>query len=1197
MKRSKLFALALGATLVLVAILAMLAFSSPVQTWAARKALAGQPGLSGEIGRVSAGLSRAELNNVRIVQDGVVVTLGVVDARYSAWDYLTKRRLNVTSVTVRDLAIDLRNATPSPSPEPAGEPFRGILSHAELPVDLHLARFELDGHALLPDHQVARFTAIATDLGTGRRGRIEWTAEFTHAIPDAPLQTLRARGVAVINTTAERRIDNVELDATAIAEGPKLPRDELKLSAKANQPAAGGDESYSVAVALIRPGRQAESLLGGTARYDAATREFAGAWEISVRTEQLATLLAGLGLPEVAAIGAGQFAFNPSTSAASANGELEIDVTRLEALSPQLSPVGAMRLQVAFASGFSGDVAELERLQLHATTADGRQLAQVRTAQPVGFNLSERRAVFADATSELARVAVQELPLAWAQPFLEGLSIDQGTLSLQLAIEAEPDGSRVRARSMEPLRVQGLTVRQGEHLLADRMTLTLQPSIDYTSERIIGELTQIHLSTPAGDTITGQLGATITDPFKTRIVTFRTQVQAELIEAYRPYLPLNLNPGRLSAHLRSEGRLAGTTLDLAQAQATMHRDGAALLAAFELRQAVAIDLEKTTLVVPQPTATAARVTLGEIPLAWAETFVENAKLSGVFTGTTLDVALRSLDDATVTTAAPLTFRGVTVALGGKPTLQGLDLAGDLTATKRGSTVAYDVRRLELRQGDAVLATLAAVGEAGLGDAMTLTAKGQLEADIAALLKQPVASEFATLSRGRVTSTFDAQLTDTVRAQASVALRNLVARKDNQPLGDLELTLTATAKPDGSSGTVRAPLTLTQAGRRSDVIVDATFGKATDRDTLIFTGKVAGKELYVDDFQALATLAPETPPSRPAPSPTIGGPRPTTPPAPTRDSEPFWKGKNGKLELDLAKVVYGKDYVISHVRGTATITDSRLAFEGLEGRFNNEPFRLDAGVAFDARQAKPYALTGVMNVAGFDLGQFLRAANPKQPPAVESRLAVAANLSGNGATITDLAKGVYGRFELTGSGGVLRALGRKGQAVGAVSSIVGLIGAARGSNTTAAIAELTSAFNELRFDRFAMQLERGADLNIKVTSLEFISPFMRAIGAGAITATEGAPVENQPMRINLQFGAKDSLAALLSRAGALSEKQDEQGYHLMSKSFTVGGSASNPDSSSLWGLLAEAAASAAARALSKPEPQPQSQTPEEPGRTP
>jgi hypothetical protein len=625
------------------------------------------------------------------------------------------------------------------------------------------------------------------------------------------------------------------------------------------------------------------------------------------------------------------------------------------------------------------------------------------------------------------------------------------------------------------------------------------------------------------------------------------------------------------------------------------------LADFELRQALTIEFETKELRLPEPAATAARVTLGEVPLAWAEAFVENAKLSGVFAGATVDVSLRSLDDVTLSTAAPFRFRDVTLALDGKPTVQGLDLAGEFTATKRGATIGYDVRRLELRQGENRLATVTAVGEAGMGEALTVTAKGELEADLAALMNQPVAAEFATLSRGRVTSTFDAQLAETIHAQATVALRDLVARQNQQPLGDLELTLTASAQSDGSSGTVRVPLTLTHAGRRSDVFIDASFAPAADRETRYFTGKVTGKDVYVEDFQALAALAPEATPPAAAQSSTIGAPRPaprpTTAPAPTRDSEPFWKGANGQLELELAKIIYGKDYVISEVRGGATITDSRLALDGLQGRFNQDPFQLDAGVTFDPRQAKPYALSGVMKVAGFDLGQFLRAANPQQPPAMESRLVVAANLNGNGATPTDLAKGIYGRFELTGSGGVLRALGRRGQTVGTVSTIVGLIGAARGSNTTTAIADLTSAFNELRFDRFAMQLERGPDLNIKVTSLEFISPFMRVLGAGGITATEGATVPSQPMRINLQFGAKDNFAALLSRAGALSGKQDEQGYYLMSRSFTVGGTASNPDASSLWTMLAEAAASAAARALARPEPQPPPPAPSERSRMP
>jgi hypothetical protein len=460
------------------------------------------------------------------------------------------------------------------------------------------------------------------------------------------------------------------------------------------------------------------------------------------------------------------------------------------------------------------------------------------------------------------------------------------------------------------------------------------------------------------------------------------------------------------------------------------------------------------------------------------------------------------------------------------------------------------------------------------------------------MAQPALVQFATLARGRITTAFEANVGETTQAKAAISAKNLVAKQDNRALGDLELTLTANVKPDGS-GTLTLPLTLTNENRKSDLSINGAFGKAASKETFLFTGKIASNQLVADDFQPLAALAP-------------AGEQPKTPTTPktTRDAAPFWKAVNGKVELDMKRVLYGKDYVVSGIRGTAVITDSKLSLDGLEGKFKENPFKLATALTFAAQQPKPYSLTGSVNVAGLEIGEILRAANPNEKPALESRVAVVANLNGNGGTVGDLMKNVYGKFDVQGTQGVLRALGKKGgQTMSAVSSIVGIIGAARGSNTTMALADLTSALAEMRFDNFTMRVERGADLKLKLSALEFISPIMHLMGSGEVknsntpagasrppagvlavvpdaNAGTSAPIQNQPMTIQLQLAAKDQLAHLLNRAGVLSQNMDPKGYFLMTQSFTIGGTPANPDSSQLWKMLGTAAAQAAAGALLK-----------------
>lgn len=1178
MKALKIVGLLVVGFLLLGVVLIALALTPSFQTWAVKRAVAGQPGMTFDVSRLAAGFSATDVADLRLTTDGIVVTAKGVSARYSAWEYLTQNRLNADSVTIEDLVVDLRNATAAkpaatppgsrspeaqPSKPEATAPFEGILKQAQLPFDVRVGTMSARGRALLPNEQVVTFELKGSGIETGKQGKIEWTVNFTDATTGAALSGLRSTGTGSVRITADRRIDLIEADTVAAAAGPGLPPDRVQLFVRAEQPAGSSNEQYATTVSLLR-GNAPETILKATAQFLAASREIAGAWDLNLRAEQLTAVLTGLGLPEIAARGTGKFNLKPDTGAAAASGNLQGEVAKLEQVAPALAAIGSARFKVSFDGGMDADVAQLNLLELEATDGNGRPFAQISAKQKIGYEVSTQRITFANPNEELARISIQALPLAWAQPVVAPMVIESGDLSLILAINAEPDGSRVRARAIEPLSLRAVTVRQDGKPLVEQLTITLRPQVDYSATRITAELGDLMVSMPDGDSASGKITADITNVDTTPKIAFTTELKATLINALKPYLPAPM--GTLTLVSSSAGQLEGDILQITRATTTVTRDQGVLLSSLELQQAVRADLKATTFTVPNPTATAVRMQLGEIPLAWAESFVEKSKLGGVLGGGVFEISMRSADDLTVTTVEPVTLRGVSATIDGQALAQNLDLSANLTATKRGETVVYDVRRIEVKQGETTLAGLNAAGQATLGAKMTVSAKGSLEANVAALMTQPALAEFATLSRGQVTANFEATMAETTQAKATLSARNLVAKQENRSLGDLEITLDAAMKADGS-GSVVMPLTLTNAQRKSDLNVTATFGKAANRETFLFAGKVVSAQLVVDDFEPLAALAPASDPKKPAP---------TTKPG--RDEKPFWTGVNGKLDLDLKRVVYGKDYVISNVLGGATITDNRLALNGLEGRVNENPIKLAAAVDFASQKPQPYALVGTANVTNLRVGEFLRAANPNEKPAIETAVTVVADLKGNGTNITDLAKNVYGRFDVTGSDGVLRALGRKGQVATGLSAALGIAGALTGSATTSAIGELTATFAELKFDSFKMQVERGADLALKLTSIEFKSPLMRTTGSGTLANRPGVAMQDQPMQIQLQFGAKGGLEHLLGRANALGEQADPEGYRLMQRNFTVGGTPSNPDSSALWSILLREAATRGAPAL-------------------
>ncbi|MEO6243876.1 MAG: hypothetical protein ABIQ12_00455, partial [Opitutaceae bacterium] len=1119
------------------------------------------------------------------------------------------RKLNADSVIVDDLVVDLRNAgrsaaanaggvkppgkgTEDPAPGAAKPtPFDGLLKQLQLPVDVRVGMLSVQGKALLPDNQTATFALKGANIEAGQNGKLEWTADFADSTVGAVLQSMRTSGTLSVHITPDRRIDLVEIAGNAAALGPKLPADQFQLNLKAEQPTAGGIETYALSLGRANNGG-VEPLLKTAATWTPAVREIAGTWELGIRSEQLAALLAGLGLPEIAANGAGKFNVKPDTQAANASGSLRAHVAQLATLSPDLAAVGSVDLVTGFDGALADGVARLDKLDLELTAADGRKFAQLGLLQKISFRLSDQSVTLADPRADAARIALQALPLAWAQPLLKPMVIESGDLSLTLAIEAEPDGSRVRVKTIDPVALRNVTIRDAEKkAVVEKTTVTLRPAIDYSPTKVSAQLAAISISTPAGDSAAGNISVDATELKTKPVVTFVSQLTAKVVSAHKPFLPAGLDVGPLDVALASEGRHEGNTVRLTKSVTTVTRAGSALLVSEELLQPVEFDLKTQSFTFANPGAAAVRLRMGEIPLAWGEAFVPKSKFSGVFAGATLELSLRAIDDLGITTTEPILLRAIAVTMDGKPLLQGLDLSAAFGGTLRGKSVGFELKRLEARQGETVLASVTAKGETTLATKATLTAKGDLEADVAALTRQPALAQFATLSRGRVTAGFDATVADLTTAKLVLAVKELVAKQGNQPLGTIDTTVSVSLKPDGS-GSVNAPLTLTNATRKSDLTIDGTFGKASDKETFIFDGKVSSANLIVDDFQALAALAPasssaaSTPaPNRPGPT-VVRAPRPATPapttPAP-RDTQPFWKGVNGKAELDLQRVLYGKDYVVSGIRGRSVITNSKLSLDGLEGRFNENPFKVTAGVTFDGKQPKPYVMTGAANVSQFDVGEFLRAANPSQKPSLESKITINAKLNGSGINLDDLGQGVYGQFELDGTKGVTRALARTGgagQAAGLASTALAIFGEVRGSDTASALGRLTAMLNEMAFDKFTLRAERGADLNLKVSTLEFISPTMRLTGSGGLTKAAGAntPIQDQQMKFDLQLAGKEEFGLVLAKLGILSGNKDAKGYSLMSQAFTIGGTPAKPDTSALWKFLLAQGASRAAPAL-------------------
>ncbi len=1190
------------ASLVLLAVI--LAFTPWVQTWAVRRALSGQPGLSLEIGHVAAGLTSAEVRDVRVVQDGTIVSVKEITAAYSATDYFSGKKINVSKVVVRGVEVDARKPAAKPATPPAAAalaPFAGVLNAIKLPGEVRLGRIEGDAKVLLPDSQSAALKLEGGGFAPGQFGTLTWAVTFADSRKDAPLTAAQANGEGKLRTTADLRIDVIDVVADAGVTGPGLPADRVKLNLKLEQPAATAGESIVARVSLVR-GTAVEPLLNAKVDYAAGQPVMSGVWDLAVRSEQLAAVLAGFGLPEVALAGKGRFTYDLDSGAATTAGEVTGKISRLEKLGAELAAIGPLQVRAAFEGGSSKESAQLGRLEFEVAAEDGRKFVTVAAQQKLSFTFKDKRLTPERPGAELARVSLIAVPLGWAQPMVKPRTIT-GDLSGVFVVNAELDGSRVTLTTAEALTLRAVTLKEGDKALVDRLTLAVSPSVDYTPTRVIAELAKLALSTPDGDTVGGALSAEIALPAAGStakpVTAFAAQLQGRLVALTKPYLPAEV--GRLTLSVNAKGRHDGVTVQIATLAAKIDREGGVVLASVEALQPITLDLAKQQPGVPNAAAPALRVKWGEIPLVWAQGYVAKSKFAGQLAAGTLEVVMLGADAAEVRAVEAISARGVSVELDNQPLLRDADFSTDLLATWKGGTLFADVKRLELKQGKTSVLTASVNGEATpptAGKNKTLVAKGrgQIDADFSALAQQPALAAQLPVIRGSVSAKFEGTMNNGVDGKVTITAKNLVARQGALALGSMDLGIEA--KLDATnSGVVRIPLVVTKDNRRSDLLLE---GKVGMKPGLVsFEGKVTGDQLMIDDLQAFSALSAPPPVDPKALTPPVTGPKPPTAPTPrpaapgtsrvattsstarpagpVKDTTPVWAGLAGRIDVNLKSIKQGAANALTGFNGAFSAREDRLAVENISGQINGNPFKVIALLNFDLKQARPYALSGSVDLPRLDVGDILKKANPADPAALETVVSIAAKFSGTALYLAELQDRAIGTFEFKGSKGVLRALNQKAQSASntatAVSIGASLLGAALGGRAqgigdkiaggAADAAELARLLKDMPFDSVVIQGERVSDGTLSLKSLEFLSPEVHLTGSGRVDMRPGVPLEKSPLALQLQLAGKNRVAGALDKLRQLDGRKDAKDFYLMQTPFSLSGTVEKPDSSEFW----------------------------------
>ena len=519
MKPARILLIFIGVLTVFALVTVGLAFNSGVQTWTAKKILTRQPSVNATLESVAIGLGRAEVKALRVEMNGAVLTVPSLTVELPIIAAGFAREVSVGKLTARGWTIDLsKTAAPppastspinvSPTPDGAATPvaatphsvvaanqasvaraFAGVLGQLRLPVDLALDGVDLEGEVILPPAPRggpavrARVTLVGGGLGVGKEGRFQLDLNATFTGGNLAVNNVTLHSTLVAAMDSARTFSRFSAEPKAMAVGPQFPAG-MTLSAVISATRTPGGESYTLTVA-----NSAQQLVSATADLAAANRTLGGSWKVDLRSADLAPFALGHALPMFAATGEGTFSSDTGFAEIRAHGQLDVKADQLGVLKSELAALGAIRVLAEFDLAQRGDSTRIDRLK--AELSGARPVAALQSLQAFEFNAKTGELKVADPARELVAITLHGVPLAWAQPFLPGLTLTGSDLRGEFAATANNGGMALRPRV--PLAISGLTLAQAGQPRLEAVDLALNVSADYAPAGWQAEVTSLTL--------------------------------------------------------------------------------------------------------------------------------------------------------------------------------------------------------------------------------------------------------------------------------------------------------------------------------------------------------------------------------------------------------------------------------------------------------------------------------------------------------------------------------------------------------------------------------------------------------------------------------------------------------------------------------------------------------------------------------
>jgi len=475
-------------TIVVAAVLVVLAFVPNVQTWLAQFELDRQPGLKGSVGSVSAGLGEVDVEDLHLEADGAVLTLPSLQAELPIATAAWHRELRVRSLVAKGWKLDLshfRASAPTPAvpdnssaegpadqtpaavTEQATQVFRDLIHRGELPLAGSWDGIDLDGDVLFvgPGKAPGQLHLVIKGggLAAGHEGSFALNAAIELVDPQRPVNGLLLRGRLTAALATPRSLGRLAVQGDMIVSGEALPTD-LTVTVDLGVTRSEGVNTYSLGVS-----RGARRVIAFVAHSIPAKGQLAGTWKLDVQDSEVALFAPDHPLPSFTAAGEGGFETDRAFTRVHALGRLHGVASRLETLAAPLGRLGTVAVDADFDLARVGTALRIDRLSV--AVAGPRPLFTVRSRQSFEWELPTGSLTMSQPDGEWLDASIQALPLSWLPDLPDGLVFSGGDAAGECVVRSVAGGFALRPQT--PLTAAGVSIQHSGRVLARGLDLTL----------------------------------------------------------------------------------------------------------------------------------------------------------------------------------------------------------------------------------------------------------------------------------------------------------------------------------------------------------------------------------------------------------------------------------------------------------------------------------------------------------------------------------------------------------------------------------------------------------------------------------------------------------------------------------------------------------------------------------------------------